>query len=64
MGGLPGMLLQEHISVLLEHNIPLGWEKEMEAAGFAPEKEACSRPQEDTDDVESEKADGEEVSFV
>jgi hypothetical protein len=62
MGGLPGMLLQERISTLLKPNISLGWEEEMEAAGFAPEEEVRSRP--GTDDVESEKADDEEVSFV
>lgn len=58
------MLLQESISTLLKPNISLGWEEEMEAAGFAPEEEAHSRPQERTYDVESEKADDEEVSSV
>jgi len=64
MGDLSGMLLQEHVSTLLKPNIYLGWEEEMEAAGFAPEEEARSRTQEGTDDVESEKADDDEVSFV
>ena len=58
------MLLQERVSTLLKPNISLAWEEEMEAAGFPPEEEAHSRPQEHTDDVESEKADDEEVSFV
>ena len=39
------MLLQEHISTLLKPNIPLEWEEEMEAAGFAPEDGSTSRPQ-------------------
>jgi hypothetical protein len=31
------MLLQEHTSMLLKPNIPLGWEKESEAAGIVLE---------------------------
>ena len=53
------MLLQEHISTLLKPNIPLGWEEEMETAGFAPEDGSKA-----TDDIESEKADDEEASLV
>lgn len=58
------MLLQEHISTLLKPNIPLGWEEEMEAAGLCLRTEALSRPQKGDSDVESQKADDEEVSLV
>jgi hypothetical protein len=57
---LPGMLLQEHMSTLLKPNIPLGWEEEMEAAGFLPEDRSVAVPDnENTDDIESEKSDEE-----
>ena len=58
--GSPGMLLQEHISALLNSNIPLGWEEEMEAAGFVPVDRSAVLDHEETDDVERAN---EETSF-
>jgi len=57
------MLLQEHISTLLKPNIPLGWEEEMETAGLPLRKHFLGH-RKATDDVESQKADDEEVSLV
>ena len=49
------MLLQEHISMLLKPNIPLGWEEEMEAAGFVPDDggNVLDSASEKTGDIES-----------
>jgi hypothetical protein len=55
----PGMLLQEHTSMLLKLNIPLGWTKELEAAGIVPEDRSAGLDNDNTDDVESEKPDEE-----
>jgi hypothetical protein len=57
--GHAGMLLQEHVSVLLRSNIPPGWEEEMEAAGLVPEDEgAVSEGEEDT---ERDRSDDEDI---
>jgi len=55
-----GMLLQEHISALLKPNIPLGWEEEMETAGFVPVDGSAVLDYEETDDAERAN---EETSF-
>jgi len=59
-----GMLLQEHISMLLKPRIPLEWEEEMEAAGFLPEDEVAVLEGERLEDGdESDKSDDEEIAF-
>ena len=46
--------------MLLRPNIPLGWEEEMQAAGFVPEDEDDSAVLEDEDD-ERDKSDEEDI---
>lgn len=48
--GPPGMLLQEHVSVLLKPNRPPRWEEEIEAAGLVPENERTALAVQTTED--------------
>ncbi|KAH9964197.1 hypothetical protein BC827DRAFT_56656 [Russula dissimulans] len=59
-----GMLLQEHISMLLKPRIPPEWEEEMEAAGLLPEDEVAVLEGERLEDGdESDKSGDEEIAF-
>jgi len=60
-----GMLLQEHISMLLKPRIPPEWEEEMEAAGLLPGEDgvAVLEGEKLEDGDESEKSDDEEIAF-
>lgn len=55
-----GMLVQEHVSMLLRPNIPPGWEEEMEAAGLVPEDESAIL--EDEENAERDKPEDEDIS--
>ncbi|KAI0003804.1 hypothetical protein BJV74DRAFT_881612 [Russula compacta] len=52
-----GMLLQEHVSMLLKPNIPPRWEEEIEAAGIVPEnKRTVLASQTAEDDAEGDES--------
>ncbi|KAI9507801.1 hypothetical protein F5148DRAFT_66457 [Russula earlei] len=59
-----GMLLQEHVSTLLNPHIPLGWEVEMEAAGLLSEDESAVLESRNSENAEIDKSDDEEIEIV
>jgi len=59
-----GMLLQELVSTLLKPNVPLGWEKEMGAAGLVPSDESIGSEPEGAEETQSDESEDEETGIT